>query len=291
MNYMRRPKQPATNGSNQYPESHGVCGIWLACRAAAQRQSDLSFLAILPIVMCLAESAERARREDRLPSFGEKLKREREKRKVSLDEIALSTKIGTRMLHALEEEKFEQLPGGIFNKGFVRAYARHLGLDEDQTVADYLEAAGEGTPSRLEAPPEVRILPARESESDAPGTGLPWGILAAALLVLALALSIWSYLGREQRLFTRHQAIALSASHQHCAAEGCERSFAWSELHHLKPWSHGGPTDLDNAIPLCAFHHRRVHDDHYTVARTPDGSMRFTHRWPSRQRPPTPRAA
>lgn len=199
MNYMRRPKQPATNGSNQYPESHGVCGIWLACRAAARRHSDLSFLAILPIVMCLAESAERARREDRLPSFGEKLKREREKRKVSLDEIALSTKIGTRMLHALEEEKFEQLPGGIFNKGFVRAYARHLGLDEDQTVADYLEAAGEGTPSRLEAPPEVRILPARESESDAPGTGLPWGILAAALLVLALALSIWSYLGREQR--------------------------------------------------------------------------------------------
>ena len=199
MNYMRRPKQPATNGSNQYPESHGVCGIWLACGPLPRRHSDLSFLAILPIVMCLAESAERARREDRLPSFGEKLKREREKRKVSLDEIALSTKIGTRMLHALEEEKFEQLPGGIFNKGFVRAYARHLGLDEDQAVADYLEAAGEGTPSRLEAPPEVRILPARESESDAPGKGLPWGILAAALLVLALALSIWSYLGREQR--------------------------------------------------------------------------------------------
>jgi cytoskeleton protein RodZ len=134
-----------------------------------------------------------------LSSFGEKLKREREKRKISLDEIALSTKIGTRMLHALEEEKFDQLPGGIFNKGFVRAYARHVGLDEDQAVADYLEAAGEGAPSRLEASPEVRILPARESERDEPGKGLPWGILAAALLVLALALSVWSYLGREHQ--------------------------------------------------------------------------------------------
>jgi cytoskeletal protein RodZ len=103
------------------------------------------------------------------------------------------------MLHALEEEKFDQLPGGIFNKGFVRAYARHLGLDEDQTVADYLDAAGEGTPSHLEPPPEVRILPARDTDPDEPGKGLPWGILAAALLVLALGLSVWSYLNRERK--------------------------------------------------------------------------------------------
>ena len=44
------------------------------------------------------------------------------------------------MLRALEEEKFDQLPGGIFNKGFVRAYARHVGLDEDQAIADYMAA-------------------------------------------------------------------------------------------------------------------------------------------------------
>jgi hypothetical protein len=85
-------------------------------------------------------------------------------------------------------------------------------------------------------------------------------------------------------LFTRAQAIALSARHEHCAAEGCERPFAWCELHHLRPWSAGGPTDLANAVPLCGFHHRRIHDQHYTAARAPDGSLRFTHRWPSRQR-------
>ena len=44
------------------------------------------------------------------------------------------------------------------------------------------------------------------------------------------------------------------------------------------------PADLENAVPLCAFHHRRVHDDRYTVETTPDGYLRFTHRWPSRQR-------
>jgi cytoskeletal protein RodZ len=60
---------------------------------------------------------------------------------MTLQDIASTTKIGTRTLQALEEERFEQLPGGIFNKGFVRSYARSVGLDEDKTVAAYLEAA------------------------------------------------------------------------------------------------------------------------------------------------------
>jgi cytoskeleton protein RodZ len=67
-------------------------------------------------------------------------------RGVSLDEIAESTKIGTRLLKALEDEQFDLLPGGIFNKGFVRAYAKYLGMDEDQAVADYLQAAGSEEP-------------------------------------------------------------------------------------------------------------------------------------------------
>ena len=92
-----------------------------------------------------------------MPSFGEKLKMEREKRKITLDQISASTKIGTRMLQALEEDKFNQLPGGIFNKGFVRAYARFVGLDEDQTVADYLQASGD-------APPVPTEIEAREDQ-------------------------------------------------------------------------------------------------------------------------------
>lgn len=76
-------------------------------------------------------------------TFGEKLQRERELRSITLDEIAASTKIGTRLLHALETEEFEKLPGGIFNKGFVRAYAKYLGLDEEQAVIDYMAAENE----------------------------------------------------------------------------------------------------------------------------------------------------
>ena len=67
-----------------------------------------------------------------MESFGARLKRERQQRKVELDDISASTKISARFLRALEEEQFDKLPGGIFNKGFVRAYAHHLGIDEGQ---------------------------------------------------------------------------------------------------------------------------------------------------------------
>src|SRR5258708_34454348 len=72
-----------------------------------------------------------------MSAFGERLRREREMRGITLDEISESTKISRRHLESLEREDFDSLPGGIFNKGFVRSYARFLGLDEDQAVADY----------------------------------------------------------------------------------------------------------------------------------------------------------
>ena len=142
-----------------------------------------------------------------LPSFGEKLKQEREKRKITLEQISVSTKIGTRMLQALEEDKFNQLPGGIFNKGFVRAYSRFVGLDEDQTVADYLQASGDAPPVSTEIAPRedgarenAENVSRLEAISDAPARQLPWGLFAAVLLVVALALSLWS---RRQREHTR----------------------------------------------------------------------------------------
>ena len=73
--------------------------------------------------------------------FGKSLAREREARGISLEDISGYTKIGVRMLKAIEAERFDQLPGGIFNKSYVRQYARYLGLDEEQVASDYLQAA------------------------------------------------------------------------------------------------------------------------------------------------------
>ena len=76
-------------------------------------------------------------------TFGEKLRKQREQRGISLDTISTVTKISPRMLRAIEDEHFDQLPGGVFSKGFVRAYARQVGLNEEEAVADYLTALRE----------------------------------------------------------------------------------------------------------------------------------------------------
>lgn len=136
-------------------------------------------------------------------AFGERLKREREKRKITLDDVAKATKIGTRLLSAIEEEKFDLLPGGIFNKGFIRAYARHLGLNEDQTVADYTEAYLASHPQESTAvDPEAegrKILEQRAQRVQQERRRMeriPWGKAAIALLLVAFGVALWGSYSR-----------------------------------------------------------------------------------------------
>lgn len=84
-------------------------------------------------------------------AFGEKLRKQREQRGIDLDAISNATKISTRMLRAIEDEHFDLLPGGVFNKGFVRAYARQIGLDEEEAIADYLIALRENQEQSIQA--------------------------------------------------------------------------------------------------------------------------------------------
>jgi cytoskeletal protein RodZ len=70
-------------------------------------------------------------------NFGERLKREREMREVSMEELTKSTRISGRFLQALENEDWDRLPGGVFGRGFVRTIARYLGLDEESLLGEY----------------------------------------------------------------------------------------------------------------------------------------------------------
>jgi cytoskeleton protein RodZ len=136
----------------------------------------------------------------RAQAFGERLRREREMRAISLDEIAATTKIGTRLLRALEDGQFELLPGGIFNKNYVRSYARHLGIDEEQAVADYLQAAHE-------SPPDVRLIAHQNSamhgrfgaDSASAGRGFPVLPVLILLVVIAGAAGGWRLYFQRQR--------------------------------------------------------------------------------------------
>jgi cytoskeleton protein RodZ len=70
-------------------------------------------------------------------TFGENLRREREMRGVTLEEISDATKISVRALKAMENDQFEKLPGGIFTRSFIRAYAKYLGLDDEKIMAEF----------------------------------------------------------------------------------------------------------------------------------------------------------
>jgi cytoskeletal protein RodZ len=112
--------------------------------------------------------------------FGERLKRERGLRGVSRDEICTATRISNRFLEALENEQWGILPGGIFNRGFVRAVARFLGLDEDDLLAEYDLAMNEqSSPIEPSLAPRVPQEPATSR-----GKRLVWiGTICMVLLL------------------------------------------------------------------------------------------------------------
>ena len=111
--------------------------------------------------------------------FGEHLKREREMRGVSLEEISAATRISVRFLEALENEQWERLPGGIFNRGFIRSVARFLGLDEDGLVAEYALETHER--------PEIAVW-TKEPVRKRPN----WVAIGCAIaIVILLILGVW----------------------------------------------------------------------------------------------------
>ena len=119
-------------------------------------------------------------------TFGEHLRREREMRGVSLDEVSQATRIGTRFLEALEDERWKDLPGGVFNRGFLRSIARYLGLDEEALVAEYAQVTNDR--------PQIAEWSASAREGGAepkPKTGRRLALLVTLLFLTAAGAAGW----------------------------------------------------------------------------------------------------
>ncbi len=131
-------------------------------------------------------------------SFGEWLRRQREMREISLRDIADRTKISLRYLEAMEADRFDLLPAPIFAKGFLREYARYVGLSADEVVNHYLAVH---QPEEVDQQGDATLV-AMERKRRKKGRGWTWGLflLLAGLLLLALvALVSWLVDKRESQ--------------------------------------------------------------------------------------------
>ena len=127
---------------------------------------------------------------DPTSSFGDELRKQREIRGISLKEIADSTKISKRYLEAIEKNDFAALPAPVFSRGFVREYARYLGLMPDEMVDRYMHFVRSDAERNLELPESLRD---RSSVAE-PTSNLGRNLWMAALALFVLTSVLWWFL-------------------------------------------------------------------------------------------------
>lgn len=134
-------------------------------------------------------------------SFGSWLRRQREMREISLREIADRTKISLRYLEAMEADRFDLLPAPIFAKGFLREFARYVGLSPDDVVNHYLSV--HKPEDSVAGPEEVRPRPKpRSNEPIHTPMRRSWSygsLLALAGLILLILVAVAAYFADHRR--------------------------------------------------------------------------------------------
>ncbi len=129
-------------------------------------------------------------------TFGEQLRLAREARGITLREISEQTRISTRYLEAIEADDYKRLPGGIFNKSFIKAYAKYIGFDEKEALEAYTRTAREqGT-----SPDDVVSTPYQPRVYTDGNTRSPLVTLLLTFLILAiLSLGVYAAMHWYQR--------------------------------------------------------------------------------------------
>ena len=147
--------------------------------------------------------------------IGEKLRLEREARGIALRDISEQTRISMRYLEAIETNDYRRLPGGIFNRSFIRAYAKFIGYDEEQAIEEYSRTLREHGES-----PDDSTKPFRSqvyTDDAAVQSRSPMKTLLLAIIILALlSLAVWGGLYFYQRSFAKRngrQRTAVPVKH------------------------------------------------------------------------------
>jgi cytoskeletal protein RodZ len=127
-------------------------------------------------------------------SIGEELKREREYREISLREISDATKINIRMLEAIEKDNFGALPGGIFIRNFIRAYAQFIGLDPEVIIRKYQVQTGldQEPPEPAKLPPNLMVPTSKDRKRITKPQLISIFVVTVTILLILLLL-VWKY--------------------------------------------------------------------------------------------------
>jgi cytoskeletal protein RodZ len=134
-----------------------------------------------------------------MAGFGEQLRRARAERGISLEMISERTKIAVRHLESLEEERFNDLPGGVFNRGMVRSYARVVGLDEQEWHDRFIESYRSSGSLKHDDADWLAFTENMVNSDQAadPAIRLRWaGVALMGLVFLFLATLAWYLLNR-----------------------------------------------------------------------------------------------
>ena len=114
-------------------------------------------------------------------TLGEKLRQAREEKGLSLSEVADQTRISSLYLESIENDDYRILPGGIFNKGFVKSYAKYVGINEQEALQDYAHLVAE-----TQGPPGEDVKTYRPEVLTDDRTGSMAPTIITALIILGL---------------------------------------------------------------------------------------------------------
>ena len=172
-------------------------------------------------------------------TIGEQLRTAREERGIPLREISDQTRIQVRYLEAIESNDYKRLPGGIFNRSFVKAYAKYVGYDEKEAVeayTRYMRDQGDTGEDVGSTPFHAKVY------TDMPATRSPYLTLVLAIVILAIlsaiALAVMKW--GQRRATNEHQPVLIEVARENVASrfdgfDPAGRTDSW-KAHYENVW-------------------------------------------------------
>ncbi|MBK7393559.1 MAG: helix-turn-helix domain-containing protein [Chloracidobacterium sp.] len=157
-------------------------------------------------------------------TLGEKLRQAREDRGISLSEVAEQTRISPLYLESIENDDYRNLPGGIFNKGFIKTFAKYVGVDEQEAMTDYSQIVSASSGELDEK--ELKLYKPEVLTDDTSGSSMiPTVIVAVVILALMTAgiLFLVNYLRQPADTVAANSATA-PATNSNAAPSGTNTS-------------------------------------------------------------------